>query len=175
MSAPINPAASKAFAREKFIFVPTLTNPASPTAAELTGASALDISCYLWEDVNRPTQSTNRVSLMRRLCDSKVFERIGTTQYQGADLVYAVDPQAAALSNGKKAYEKLTAGATGYLVQRDGIDVNTDIAADQFVNVYPVELGPSIPSKVGSGEAAENAMTCTYAITADPKFVVAVA
>ena len=44
MAAPIRPASSKAFKREKWVFVPTLTAPDAPSLAELGAGSALDIS-----------------------------------------------------------------------------------------------------------------------------------
>lgn len=175
MAAPIRPAASKNFGKQKVLFVPTIANKNAPTVTELTAGTVLDISCYLFDSFGRPTQSTNKVELERRVCDTVQFEQIGITKFSGGELMYAVDPQAAALSDGKKAYEKLLAGATGYLVLRDGIDVNTDVAAGQFVNVWPIELGPSIPQVVGSGESSENAMSCSYAITSAPAINKAVA
>lgn len=173
MAAPIRPAASKNFGREKYLYVPTIADISAPTVTELTAVGVLDISCYLFDGFTRPDQNTNRVRPERRVCDTKQYESIGITDYSGGDLMYAVDPQAAALSDGKKAYEKLVAG-NGYLVRRNGDDVNTDVAAGDFVDVMPVELGPSIPITVGSGETAENAMKCAYAITSEPEWLVAV-
>ena len=174
MAAPINPGSSKAFGREKWIFVPTIANTSAPTTAELTGASALDVSCYLFDpNFTRPSQNTNTVTKTRRVCDTVQYSQIGITQFSGGELTYAFDPQAAALSNGKKAWEKFGSGAvsattSGYLVRRNGIDVNTDIAAGQFVDVFPAEIGPGMPTTVGDGEAAENAAMHVFTITAAP-------
>lgn len=175
MAAPINPGSAKVFGREKWIFAPTIANTSAPTVAELTGASALDISCYLFDDFGRPQKSTNSVTKNRRVCDTVQYQQIGITQYQGGDMLAAWDPQAAAGSNGKKAWEKFVSGATGYLVRRHAIDVNTDIAIGQFVDVVPVEIGPCMPGTAGDGEAAEAAFMTTYTVTAAPAWNKAVA
>ena len=175
MAAPINPGSTKAFGREKWIFAPTIASTSAPTVAELTGASALDVSCFLFSESARPSQNTNLVTKQRRICDTNQYQQIGVTTYSGGELTYSLDPQAAAASNPKKAYEKFPAGTTGYLVRRLGIDVNTDIVAAQFVDVFPVELGPPMPTVIGDGETAEVGAVNTFAITAAPQFVKAVA
>lgn len=175
MAAPIRPPSAKAYGREKWAYVPTVANINAPTLAELNAAAGLDISCYLFDSSTRPTQNTNLVTKERRVCDTKQFQQVGNTDPTGGEITYALDPQAAALSDGKKAWEKIGAGATGFLVRRLGIDVNTDFAAGQFVDVFPVEFGPSMPIKVGDGEAAEVGATASFAITADPAYIKAIA
>lgn len=175
MTAPIRPASTKAFQREKWVFVPTIASITAPTVAEVTGASTLDVSCYLFDSTGRPAQNTNRVTLERRICDGAQYEQIGTTTYTGGDMMYAVDPQAAAASTGKKAWEKFPDGTTGFLVRRLGIDVNTDLAAGQFVDVFPVSFGPAMPTTVGDNDSAEVGISQAFAITAPPAFIKAVA
>lgn len=170
MAAPIRPASTKAFQREKWAFVPTIANTAAPTVLEVNAAGALDISCYLYDSTGRPSQSTNRVTTERRICDGAQYQQVGITTYEGGEMLYAYDPQAAAASNGKKAAEKMVAGTTGYLVRRLGVDVNTDFAASQFVDVFPVEFGPAMTTKVGDGETAEVGKTQSFAITGPPAF-----
>lgn len=168
MAAPINPGSAKTFGREKWIFVPTIANTAAPTSAELTAGTTLDISCYLFDEFARPTKQTNTVTKNRRVCDTVQYQQIGVTQYEGGDLLMAWDPQSAAASNGKKAWEKFVSGATGYLVRRQGIDVNTDIAVGQFVDMLPVEISATMPGTAGDGESAEAAFMATYTVTAAP-------
>lgn len=177
MAAPINPASTKAFGKEKWIFVPTIAAPSTtgPTVAELTGGSTLDVSCYLFDDTDRPTQNTNLVSKQRRVCDTAVYQQVGVTTYTGGQMMYALNPQAAAASDGKKAWEKFPAGTVGYMVRRLGIAYDTDIAAGQFVDIYPCEVGPGMPTTAGDGEAAEVASVHTWAVTSAPTFVKAVA
>lgn len=171
MAAPIRPASSKAYKREKWTFVPTLTSPTSPSLAEVNAATSLDISCYLFDSSARPTASTNLVEKERRICDGATYQQVGSTTYTGGEMVAALDPQAAALSDGKKAWEKFPEGTTGYLVRRLGIDVNTDFAVGQFVDAFPVEFGAPTPGTVGDGESRENSFTSTFAITGPPAFL----
>lgn len=175
MAAPIRPASTKAFTKEKWVYVVTIASITAPTAAEVTAGTVLDVSCYLFDSTGRPTQNTNRVTLERRICDGAVYEQIGTTTYGGGEMLYAVNPQAVAATDGKKAFEKFPAGTVGYLVRRFGVDVNTDLAAGQFVDVFPVEFGPQMPTTVGSGENAEVAITQSFAITSAPAFIKAIA
>lgn len=171
MAAPIRPASSKAFKREKWVFAPTLADINAPKVTETTGASSLDISCYLFDSSARPTGSTNLVEKERRICDGATYQQVGSTTYTGGEMVAAMDPQAVALSDGKKAWEKFPEGTTGYLVRRLGIDVNTDLAIGQFVDVFPVEFGAPMPGTTGDGESRENSFTSTFAITGPPAFV----
>lgn len=175
MAAPIRPASSKAYGREKWVYVPTIANVNAPTVAEVTAGTVLDITCYLFESSARPTGSTNLVERERRICDTTTFQQVGSTTYAGGEMVASLDPQAAALSDGKKAWEKFPEGTTGYLVRRLGLDRNTDLAAAQFVDVFPVEFGVPMPGTVGDGESRENSFTSTFAITSTPAFVKAIA
>ena len=170
MAAPIRPASSKAYGREKWVWVPTIANITAPTVTEVTAGTALDISCYLFESSARPSASTNLVERERRICDTTTFQQVGTTTYAGGEMVASFDPQAAALSDGKKAWEKFPEGTTGFLVRRLGTAVATDLASGQFVDVFPVEFGVPVPSTVGDGESRENSFTSTFAITSTPAF-----
>lgn len=174
MAAPIRPASAKAYGREKWFFAPAVADLTEPTVAEVTAVTGLDISCYMFDSSGDPTQNTNLVERQRRRCDTKTFQQIGTTQYDGGELRYAVDPQAVAASDGKKAWEKFPEGTTGFFIRRFNVDVDTDLAAGQFVDVFPVELGPPMTTKEGDGESSEVAATQTFAITSDPEFIVAI-
>lgn len=175
MAAPIRPASSKAYGREKWVFVPTIADTDAPTVAEVTAGTVLDISCYLFESTGRPGATTNLVDRERRICDTVTFQQVGTTTYSGGEMQASFDPQAAALSDGKKAWEKFPEGTTGYLVRRLGIDVDTDLAAGQFVDVFPVEFGVPVPGTVGDGESRESSFMSTFAITSTPAFNKAIA
>lgn len=172
MTAPIRPNSVKAYGQDKWAFVPTIAAfPATITAVEVTAVSTLDVSLMLFTDSGLPDQATNRVSKTKRLADTVVFEQIGDTNLQGFDMLFQFDAQGAALSNGVKAWEKFAAGGvTGYLVRRVGLSVTGDFTAGQFVDAYPVEIGPGIPTTEGTGEVAESAAKCTVAITSQPIF-----
>ncbi|MCW2785247.1 MAG: hypothetical protein JWP74_1764 [Marmoricola sp.] len=173
MAAPLRPPSSKAYGRETWIFTPTIASITAPTAVEINAAGGLDISCMLFSDTAKPGQSTNLVDRERRLCDTVTFQQIGTTTFSGGEMKAAFDPQGAAASNGVKAWEKFPEGTTGFLVRRLGLATATAVAAGQFVDVFPVEFGPPMPTVQGDGESAENAFVSTFAVTSTPAFKVA--
>jgi len=128
-------------------WVASIADLDEPTLTELTAAApaSLDISCFLMEDGWQPGQNVNRASAKRRLCQRTTVERITSTVQTLGDLGYSFDPQAADASDGKKAYTTLTEGKAGYFVERLGLDAKTDAwAADDFVNIIPVTLGPQL-------------------------------
>jgi len=175
MTEPLRPSATKTHGRENWLFIPALADKAAPTVAEITAAGGLDITRIVFADSGQPSQSTNRVNAQRRLGDTTTSEFIGDTSYTGGDITYALDPQAAAGAEGKKLWELIPEGTTGYLVRRLGIARDVTPAAGQFVDVFPVEFGPSMPTKVGDAESAEAAAMATFAVTDKPEFVVAIA
>ena len=176
MTAPIRPASVKTFGKQNWIYVPTIADIAAPTAAEVNSASGLDLSGYLFVDgFDGVTGDTTRVTDPRRIADTVTYEGIGTSSYSMSDLQYAFDPQAAALSNGKKAFEKLPEGTSGYLIRRLGIDRNTTPAAGQFVSVFPVSFGVQLEVEVGDAESAVVAIRQPVAITGAPSINVAIA
>ena len=176
MAEPLRPTPAKTYGRENWLFVPTIANVASPLATELGAASAIDITNIVFNDgAPTPSQSTNLVSQNRRFGDTTESQFVGTTTYAGGEMTYALDPQAASGSAGKKVWEALGAGVSGYLVRRQGVSKATAPTTGQFVDVYPVEFGPSMPTRSGDGEASEAAAVCTFAVTSAPAFNKAVA
>ncbi len=174
MAAPINPGSAKTFGLTNYILAPAVASKAAPTALEVNAATGLDVTCYVIGDLAEPTQSTNVVQRQRRACDTVLYSQIGITTYQGGEVVLAFGPQAAAGSDGKKAWEKFKNGYVGFLIRRQAMDVSTTPAAGQFVDVIPVELGLAIPISTGQGEEAEAAFMATYAITGKPEWNVAI-
>ena len=157
---PIDPTGVTAQGNVKVIYVATIADPTAPKLTETGAASSLDLSCFLYEGGWAPTQDTAKGPAPRRLCSRIVYEKFGTTTQSLADLQYAVQPQAAAASDGKKAMEKLVEGATGWLVERLALDaVTVDMAIGQFVNVRPVVFGPQLISGDTSDEFAEFMIT----------------
>lgn len=169
MAAPVRPASASTYGRDKWWFVPTMTDYTAPKLSEINAAGSLDVSCMLFDSTDKPGVENNRVTKNRRICDTAVYEQIGDAKFNGGNLQYAIDPQAASGSAGKKAFETLTSGAAGYLVRRLGIDVNTDGATGQFVNVYPIQLGNPHIQPIGDGETSEASVTQAFAITGPPK------
>jgi hypothetical protein len=168
MAAPIRPAAAKAFGTEKWAFVPTIANTATPLLTEINAAGALDVTKMFFASSARPDASVNMAKAARRLGDIESYEFVGETSYTLGEVRYSFDPQGAPLSNGVKAFEKLPQGTTGYLVRRLGINRDTDFAASQFVSMFPVEFGPQVETTEGDGESAEVAIKQGVALTGPP-------
>ncbi|GAA2008105.1 phage tail tube protein [Nocardioides kribbensis] len=175
MAEPLRPNSVGTFGKTNWIFVTTLANKSAPSVAEVNATSGLDISRIIFASSGKPSQSTNRVTNERRLGDTKVYERIGVSNVTGGTMTYAFDPQAASGSDGKKWFEKIPEGASGFLIERKGIARATAPAAGQFVNVYPVEFGPSFPTDSGAEESAESAMTVEFSIPNEVAINVAIA
>jgi hypothetical protein len=174
MAAPIKPALTTAYGKEAWGFAPTLTSTTAPSLAELNAAAGLNISCMLFGDQGGLDASTDKVTLPRRLCETEQYQANGSTTYSMADLTVQFDPQGAAASNGKKAWETLLPGTTGYLWRRQGGLATADLAVGQFIDIIPVELGPRVPTKTGTDADGVFAFTSPVSVTNKPTFNVAV-
>jgi hypothetical protein len=172
MAAPTRPAAAKVYGKEKWLFAAALSAP--PKVTELTGTGTIDMSCYFYDDTARPSVTQDGVTAPKRICDTQQFQSMGTAQWGGGNAMYAVDPQADAGDDGKKALEALPEGTTGWLIKRVGVAVDTDFATGDFVSAYPVEFGVPVDVTEGDGEAAEAAIQQAYVITGPPQIIVSV-
>ena len=166
MTAPQRPGSTKLYLRDKWVWVPKGTyDPAAPSLAILTGASALDVTKMFFDSSARPSQSTNLARSPKRIGDSEGYEFVGETQVSVGEVRYSYNQQAPTGDVTIKAYETLVPGAEGWLVNRRGIDRDTDLAEDQFVTSIPVECGPQIEVPEGDAEGAEDAIAQTLAQT----------
>lgn len=151
------PTGVSARGNDSVIWVPALADPAAPSVTELTGASAVNISCALIGFSPSVDQATFTDT---RLCSKQTFNRMGQATYSIDTLNYVYDPQtvgAATPTADNVAYDALTGGQSGYFVHRRGLDAQTvDVAAAQKVTVYPVELGAQ--SDVPLDPSAEGAL-----------------
>lgn len=171
MAEPLRPNTAKVFLRTNVIFIPTIASATlAPTAAEATGASSLDITNIAFADgMPFPTFSTNVVEAQKRFGDGVVGKSIGLTSVDIGELTYQFNQQGVAASNEVKAWEKFlnVSGATvsGYLAYRYNVPKATTPVAGQFVDVYAVEIGPSLSMPYGDGEAAEGGAKAVVAAT----------
>lgn len=165
MAEPLRPDATRTYGRENWVIIPTVADINAITAAEWGAASSLDVTNIIFASSGKPAQTTNLVSLARRMGDTKTYQSVGTSDVAGGEMRYAFADQAAAGSDGKKLYEMIPEGTTAVLAQRKGIAKATAAATGQFYNAHPVVFGPSFPDDEGDGEATESAMVCTFAIT----------
>jgi hypothetical protein len=174
MAAPIKPALVRAYGNDGWGFVTAVANPSAPTLTEIQAATGLTISCMLFGEQEGVSATTEKVTLPRILCETEQFEANGPTTYSMSDLMVSFSPQAAAGSNGKKAWETLVEGATGFLWRRQGIPATDDTAVGQFVDLVPIEIGTRTPTKTGTGADGVYAFTAPTSVTGAPTFNVAI-
>ena len=140
--------------RRNAIFVPTDTL----SVATLTGATAVELMCYLTKGTFGVSSDTQR-GTDERECTLVAAEVMGNTTYSMNDLEYVWEPQDTdGTSPTNKALNLLgprTGGATGFLIVRYGIQQDTALAAGQLVDKMPVTLGPQIPKSVDGSNPAE--------------------
>lgn len=136
-------------ARINAIFAPTN----SLSAASLSGATAVELTCYLTKGTLGVAAETE-TGTDERECTSQVFEVLGKTTWTVNDLEYVWEPQANSASPTNKAYDTLKKNTPGFLVLRFGKDVDTAPAVGDKVWQIPVTLGAQVP-KQREGNAAE--------------------
>lgn len=176
MSVPVKPALKRAWARDRWLWVPAIADPSAPTVAEITAAAAFNLSCSLFGDTQEGfTATTEKVTLPRRNCETEQFQVNGSTTYAAPDLMVSLSPQAAALSDGKKAWEAMDDLAEGFLVRGQDLDPMVDFLAGEFVDVVPASLGVKVPTKTGNDATGVYAFTVPASITDTPEWNVAIA
>ncbi len=147
----------------KAVFVPTVADPAAPTAAELNGG--VDLSCFLMPDWDGAT-ATQNTGEDRRFCSKQTFSRLGRVSWEVSPLMYTYLPQALGeVGNAaNEAYEALAAGNKGYLFFGYGIDPADPFVADDVTDGFPVECGVQSKAARGSDEFAPLTVTQTLAV-----------
>lgn len=176
MAAPIKPQKVTANGKDSWFWVPAIADMAAPTATEVNAVSGVNISCFLLAEQDGVTGTTEKVRLARLLCETSTTEGLGEQTWSLADIMGVFDPQAAAGSDGKKAWELFKDGADGYLVRRQGViadSASAAAAAGQFVDVFRVEVGRATPGKTSTGSDGIYSFTAAVALL-DQEFNVAV-
>lgn len=175
MAAPIKPALKTAFGMESWGFVLEIADINEPTLIELNATAGFNLSCSTFGEQEGISGTTEKVTLPRLLCETDTFEFNGSTTFSMADLIVSFDPQAATSADGKKAWTTLVNGATGFLWYRQGVVATTDLAAGQFVHIFPAQLGTKIPGKTSTGADGVYSFTQPASITGAPAFNVPIA
>lgn len=118
----------------KVVWVPTISNAAAPTVAEVTGGTAIDISCYLTPD-GFTTGGDEAVVTDDRLCSTQSFEQPGRFS-DTLDVIYVWGD-----ATDNVAYTTLTRLAKGFIVARWAKPYATALAAADKIDVYPATCG----------------------------------
>jgi hypothetical protein len=140
MTTPAAPVSTTADGNLKVTWVPAIANPGAPTVAELTAASAIDMTCYLTADGWSPGLDESVIT-DDRLCSRQTYEKPGrytntlstTYVFRGQDIGAGITDNAA--------FKALKRGTTGFYVTRWGMAYETAYIAGQIVDVIPVQLG----------------------------------
>lgn len=140
MAAPVKPQKKKALARRRVWWVDAIANPAIPKATEINAGDYL--ACFPLGDVAGPVSTPEKVTLPALLCEEDGEEDFGTVSHSHPDITFLFDPQAAAGSPGKKAWDIFKDGAEGFLVWELGkrADVDDQIVAGEFVTTVPAKV-----------------------------------
>lgn len=171
MSVPVKPALKRAYARDRWYWVPAVGNTAAPTVAEVTASGGFNLSCSLFGDTQDGFDATtDKVTLPRRNCETDVFQVNGNTTHSAPDLMVSFWPQGAAASAGKKAWEAMTDGATGFLIRGQDLDPMADSVAGEFVDVIPAQLGKKVPMKTSNDAAGVYAFKVSASIIDTPQY-----
>lgn len=128
------PAAVAADGNIRAAWCTTLT-PGAPTAAQLNAGT--DLSFYLTPDGLTPNFD-EQVITDDRMADTQTFEQPGRVKKSLETLRYVFNPTSPA---DNLAYSNMPRRTAGYLVLRYGVDANTNFAAGQKVDVWPVTVG----------------------------------
>lgn len=174
MAAPVKPAGVTTYGKISWGWAPTVASLTAPALTDLNATAGLNISCMTFEGFAGVSAETEKVTLTRRYCETDTFQGNGSTTYSMEDFMVHIDPQAAAATAGKKAWETLVTGATGYMWQRIGILATTDLAAGQFVNLFPVEIKRNLPTTTADDASGLAAFMVSVAITGAPSLNVAI-
>lgn len=178
MASPIRPMKQTANGKDSWFWAPAIASMTAPTALEINAESGANISCYLLAEQEGVTGQAEKVTLARLLCETSTTEALGEQTWSLADLQGVFDPQAAAGSDGKKAWELFQEPVNpGFLVRRQGVVALSDTAeatAGQFVDVFKVEVAKGTPGKSSNDASGIYTFTAPVALLAQ-EFNVAVA
>ena len=143
-------------------WVVAITDTAAPKlATEINAATSVDLTCLLTENWG-PDYSVE-TSEIRRMCSKVATQRGGAVTYTFPDFVFAYDSQGALTLPVNLAYAALVQGATGFIVVRYGVHVDTAWTVGDKVDVWnaqvtagPLKLLPEANSELKAKSSVVN-------------------
>jgi hypothetical protein len=151
--------------KDTWIFVPAVVSKAAVTVAEATATGA----CVL-QNAFRPgfgaDADTEQVNDERQGA-LVTYRALGTTTVSLTDMILIDRPQDAANAATRKHLDTLTAGATGFLLNRRGLGSAPEnwvapAAAQRYI-LYPVQVSPQVAQAPGDSKGYERKVT--FAVT----------
>lgn len=135
------------------LFVPTIANPAAPTAIELTAGTVKALTYSIEAGGYTHTVTVNKVKVNRlTLAQELQYDGVVTDDLS---IKYVYSNTA-----GDIVRLALPVGTTGFIVERWGVPNGTVVAASQLVDVIPIKA--SIPTK--DAPTANSELTRTQAL-----------
>lgn len=152
MATPSKPTKVQVVKRRRLWLVDTIANAAAPTDDEINAGDYL--GCYPLQDQAGPTSTPNLVSLPALMCEADVEQDFGNVTHEHPPIRFAWDPQAAAASAGKKAWDLVKNGYTGNIVWEFGelADADDQVTATDFVTVVPCKIMVTDEEPTSTGE-----------------------
>lgn len=149
----------------KVRFVPTISNVAAPTVAEVNAGT--DITSFMTKDGLNPGATNNRIQAndLGSTYDAEAMGSQGTQLQLKFYRDFTTDTPFSLLG---------TFGTVGYIVEAPGgfTSGNTPTIGDK-VNVWPIQTGN--PLFAASAANTAQTWTCDIAVTSTPKYLVALA
>lgn len=174
MVAPTKPRKVRANGKDSWWLVPTVADVEAPTVLEINTATGINISCAVLAEGDSLAATVNKVTLPAYLCETETFEGIDNIAWSMGDVVGGFDPQAAASSDDKEAFEFLRDGFTGFAVRRQGVAATSgDAIAGQFFDVVPVDISRAVPDKSSGDSSAIYVFRAAASVTGSPGLNVA--
>lgn len=174
MATPLKPGLHNALKKDSFWLVPAIANVTAPTKAEIE--AGFYMTCFLTEENAGWSVTFNKGTAPRLMCSANTPEVLLPSTYQGADIIGAVDPQAATGATDKAGFEFLKDGFRGFLVTRHNKinDLADTVTAGEFVNVGAVDVSEAVIDKSATTSEGVYVYKAGVAVTGDVKFDVAV-
>ena len=153
----VYPEGTPTLGNTKVTAVLSVANLAAPKlATEIGAVTSVDLSCYLMASGFNPTATTNKGTKPRRLCSRRTLEQFNATTYGFDALQYVHNPQGADIAVGNEARKLLKEGVKVYLIERQGLDAQTDTwTVGEFSIGHYIQLGPQIKSGDRTDENGE--------------------
>ena len=152
-----NPAGIETIAKNRFVWVPSIANIASPTIAEIDAGT--EFSCALTEFEPGVDASESED---KRLCRKDAAKRSGSVTYSITDLpIITNDPQTA-----DPFIDQLEPGVTGYIVVFPNVAPGTDTASAQRAWVFAVTVKTKTPQKLSTDDGELFTMVVGWSVTA---------
>lgn len=148
----------------KVSWVDTIANQAAPTVTELN--AGIELECQITPDgLGREAEDEDVDT--SRLCSVFTTTQVGRTSFEvSLTLVRLDEANMSGVDPQDEAYRTLVKGKRGFLVIRDNVSAETAWAADQDVEVFPVQCGTRSKANPAANEL--QTFTLPLKVTADP-------